>query len=68
MNLPDSWHALQDAISRAQQDPVAVIGAISASADRGKAAAALAKLLEIDEKLADQLLDLHLSDFIARRI
>ncbi|MCG3751966.1 hypothetical protein [Amycolatopsis sp. Poz14] len=66
MTKNERWQDMQDAIARARQHPAAIIQAVSSCSSRGDAAAALMPLLKIDRDLADQLLDLHVSDFIGQ--
>ena len=54
------------AVERARDRPVEVMTVVSASGERPDAVAALASLLEIPADLADQLLDLRLSEFLGR--
>lgn len=58
------WRAMQAAVDRARQQPVAVMEAVGAAASREEAAAALGRLLAVDDGLADNLLDLRISDFL----
>ena len=60
------WAEVRSAADRARQRPLDVIDAVARTHTRDEAAAALGRLLEIEEQLADQLLDLHVSDFIGR--
>jgi hypothetical protein len=65
---PDArWSEVRDAVERAKQRPLEVVEAVASAPTRQAATAALSHLLELDEQLADQLLDLHVSDFVATR-
>jgi hypothetical protein len=60
------WRQMQDALERARTRPIEVIEAVAGASDREEAAAALSGTLDLDEWIADQLLDLHVSEFIGQ--
>jgi hypothetical protein len=60
------WREMQDAVTRARKRPVEVIEAVATCGSREQAAAALADLLDVDERLAEQLLDLQVAEFLGQ--
>ncbi|GHE88920.1 hypothetical protein GCM10017786_21180 [Amycolatopsis deserti] len=64
MSSPTRWQMMRDAITSARRKPDVVIKTLSECASRPDAAATLATLLDVDPDIADQILDLRLSDFI----
>jgi hypothetical protein len=60
----DRWAMMLCAVERARGRPAEVMTVVSASDERADAVAALATLLELPAELADQLLDLRLSEFL----
>jgi len=57
---------MQHAVERARDCPAGVMRAVALSDERSTAAAALARLLEIEHDLADELIDLKLAEFVGR--
>lgn len=51
----------------ARNEPSAVMDAVASANDRPRAAAAIARLLAVDEDLADQVIDLSLAEFLGRQ-
>ena len=63
---PGRWGTMLHVVERARDRPTEVMTVVSLSDTRADAVAALASLLGIQADLADQLLDLKLSEFLGR--
>jgi hypothetical protein len=60
------WEAMQQAVEAARDCPAEVMRAVSMADQRSAAAVALACLLEIDADLAEDLIDMKLSEFLGQ--
>ena len=59
-----TWVEMQSALRRARDQATDVMRIIASARDRSEAAQALASLVGCSPELADQLLDVHLAEFI----